>query len=93
MSLNNVPKSSSSYLQPVPSHSVFPAKLYRFQVRPESQLFDKKFDRDDLEWNGESVLPYKMALFDLEKFNDSASSRHILKVTYYWVMDRAYLGF
>ncbi|KKK13673.1 hypothetical protein P175DRAFT_0473722 [Aspergillus ochraceoroseus IBT 24754] len=34
----------------VSSHSVFPATLYRFQVRPESPLFDKKFDRDDLEW-------------------------------------------
>ncbi|PWY73820.1 hypothetical protein BO94DRAFT_524772 [Aspergillus sclerotioniger CBS 115572] len=34
----------------VSSHSISPATLYRFQVRPESQLFDKRLDQDDWEW-------------------------------------------
>lgn len=34
----------------VSSHSVSPATLYRFQVRPESKLFDKKLEQDDWEW-------------------------------------------
>ncbi|KAL2859977.1 uncharacterized protein BJX67DRAFT_335529 [Aspergillus lucknowensis] len=32
------------------SHSVSPATLYRFQVCPESKLFDKRFEQDDWEW-------------------------------------------
>lgn len=34
----------------VSSHSVCPATLHRFQVRPESNLFDKRLEQDDWEW-------------------------------------------